>query len=201
MIYVEFIRRRADVGVREFHAGVSTGQQGWDSNHAEDQLIWSAGRTWRLGPSPEYLGVWYSPGYQLNRLDDWDRIFRSGHADHHENVFRRVARIEAAGCYRALGPPTPARGGTYYAEFFQPRGADPAIQDFYRQRAERHSRFTLNLLARRIGRLAPDPGGIAVWTIPDFAALDEIATELDDAREPVELVAAGTYADIGQEIL
>lgn len=42
---------------------------------------------------------------------------------------------------------------------------------------------------------------MAVWTIPDFAALDEIARELDGAHEPIELVTAGTYADFGHEIL
>ena len=42
------------------------------------------------------------------------------HADIHENQFRRVATIEAAGCYDALLVPVPAKDGIYYAEYFRP---------------------------------------------------------------------------------
>jgi hypothetical protein len=185
----------------EFHAAMTQGQEGWDATYTEDQLLWSAGRTWRLGPEPEYLGVWYSPGFGFERIDDWDRIFRSGHADVHENKVRRAARLDAAGCYDALRDPVRMQGGTYYAEFFRPTGDQAAIRQFFDERLERHPRFSLGLLALRIGRLAPEPGGLAVWTIPSFASLAEIARELDDRREPIELVTAGNYADIGQEIL
>ena len=44
-------------------------------------MILSMGRTWRLGPEPEYLtlpGTRRPPG--LGRLDDWDKVFRSGEA-------------------------------------------------------------------------------------------------------------------------
>jgi hypothetical protein len=201
MIYVEYISRRPDVTVRDFHAAVSQAQEEWDAGYGEDRLAWSAGRTWRLGPAPEYLTVWHSPGLGFERIDAWDRIFRSGHADEHENVFRRVARIDAAGCYEELREPIPARNGTYYVEFFQPTGDRAAIQTFYAERARRHLAFTLNLLVQRLGKLAPDPGGLAVWTIPSFAALAEIAAELDGIREPIELVQAGTYSDVGAEIL
>ena len=40
-----------------------------------------------------------------------------------------------------------------------------------------------------------------MWTIPNFAVLESIASELDGVREPIELVSAGTYADVGREIL
>ena len=50
-------------------------------------------------------------------------------------------------------------------------------------------------------KLAPEPGGLAVWTVPNFAALDSIATELDEPDIPISLSAAGTYADFGSEIL
>ena len=38
-------------------------------------------------------------------------------------------------------------------------------------------------------------------TIPDFAALGEIADELNDVHRPIELETVGTYADFGQDIL
>ena len=40
-----------------------------------------------------------------------------------------------------------------------------------------------------------------MWVLPEFAALEEIARDLDGTDEPVELVTAGTYADFGREIL
>lgn len=202
MIYVEYISRRPGVELAEFHAAVKQGQEGWDASYAEDRLILNVGRTWRLGPEPEYLGVWYSPGAGFERLDEWDRIFRAGHAEHHERVFRRVARIDAAGCYRALREPSPAPAGhrAYYAEFFRAAGSLEAVAAHYGARAERHPTFRLVLAAHRIGRLGPEPGGLAVWALPDFAALAEIAEEVE-AGAPYQVVVAGTYADVGEEIV
>ncbi len=201
MIYVEYISRRPGVSLAEFHQVMRQGQEGWGADYVEDQLVWSAGRTWRLGPEPEYLGVWYSPNHGFERIDDWDRIFRSGHAEVHEQGVRRVARLDAAGCYEALREPIRLRGQTYYAEFFRPTDDHAAIQGFFERRVQAHPGLTLGLLAVRIGRLAPEPGGLAVWALPSFATLREIATELVGVGRPIELVAAGTYADVGEEIL
>jgi hypothetical protein len=200
-VYVEYISRRHDADVHEFHAALTQAQEGWAAAHPEDVLLWSAARTWRLGPEPEYVGVWYTPGAGLERIDTWDRIFRSGVSDHHERPARQVSRIDVAGCYAALYAPVPARGGIYYAEYFRPTGSASAVRDLYERRVAQHPRLSLNLLACRIGQLAPEPGGIAVWTIPDFASLAEIAQELDGEREPVELRSAATYHDVGREIL
>jgi hypothetical protein len=201
MIYIEYISRRPGVELGKFHEAMAKGQDGWDAGYGEDQLVLNMARTWRMGPEPEYLGVWHSPGYGFDRIDDWDRIFRSGEADQYEEPFRQVARIDMAGCYDPLREPVRARNASYYAEFFQANEPVAAVRDFYEQRARRHQRFTLNLLAHRIGRLGPEPGGLAVWSLPNFAALQEIAQELDRVKEPVELVAAGTYVDVGKEIL
>jgi hypothetical protein len=203
VIYVEYISRRPGVELAEFHAAVKQGQEGWDASYAEDRLLLNVGRTWRLGPEPEYMGVWDSPGRGLERIDDWDRIFRAGHAEQHERVFRRVACIEAAGCYEPLRDllPTPRGHRSYYAELFRATGLLDAVAAHYEARVRRHPRLPLALLVHRIGKLGPDPGGLAFWVLPDFAALAEIAADLDGTTDPLELVAAGTYADVGEEIL
>src|SRR5262249_48739165 len=100
-----------------------------------------------------------------------------------------------------LREPIRARGGIYYAEYFRPTSRPTEIQNFFDERVRRHPSLTLNLLVQRIGRLGPEPGGLAVWTIPRFAALAPIAAELEGVQAPVELVTAGTYVDVGQEIL
>ena len=112
-----------------------------------------------------------------------------------------MARIDVAGCYTSLIEPVHTRGGIYYVEFYRPRADGETISAFYAERTARHPRLRLNLLLHRIGRLAPEPGGLAVWVLPEFASLEEIARELDGIDQPVELVTAGTYADFGREIL
>ncbi len=201
LIYIEYFSRRPGVDLDTFRAGVAEGQQGWDNGYDADRLVLNAGRTWRLGPEPEYFTAWHCPGAGCGRLDDWDRIFRGGEADHLEGAFFQVARIDVAGCYSPLIEPVHTRGGSYYVEFFRPRADEETISAFYAERTRAHPRLRLNLLLHRIGKLGPDPGGLAVWVLPDFAALEEIARELDGVDQPVELVTAGTYADFGREIL
>jgi hypothetical protein len=218
MIYIEFMSRRPQPGLREneqgalvvepfesqlerFHRGVLAGQGGWEGSWSQDRMILSAGRTWRLGPEPEYMTAWQTPTDGFERIDDWDKLFRSGEAGDVERPFREVARIDRAGCYEALLDPERVRGGIYYAEFFEPTAAHDEVRALYEERAASHSDLTLALCLVRIGKLAPDPGGLAVWTLPSFAALHAIARDLDDASEPVRLKTAGVYHDIGREIL
>lgn len=201
MIYIEYFRRHLHIDPEDFHQVITSGFDRWGTQHSEDQLVLHAARTWRLGPEPEYFVVWHSPAFGFERFDSWERVFRSGAADASQREYRRVGRIEFAGCYEALLPPVPARNGTYYVEFFRATGELPALCQFYQQRSQQHQQLRLNLLVHRIGRLGPDPGGLALWTIPSLAALGNIAGELDGVREPVQLEAAGTYQDIGKQIL
>jgi hypothetical protein len=218
MIYIEFTSRRPQPGLRHdergalvvesfesqlerFHRGVRAGQSGWEGSWSEDRMLLSVGRTWRLGPEPEHMTAWQTPTDGFERIDAWDKVFRSGEADDLEKPFREVARIDRAGCYDALLEPKRAHGGIYYAEFFEPAGRHDEIRALYDERAASHSDLTLVLCLVRIGKLAPDPGGLAVWTLPSFAALAEIARDLDDTLEPVRLATAGVYNDIGKEIL
>ena len=110
LIYIEYFSRRPGVDLDAFRAGVAEGQQGWDSGYDADRLVLNAGRTWRLGPEPEYFAAWHCPRSGFDRLDDWDRIFRGGEADHLEGAFFRVARIDVAGCYAPLIEPVHTRG-------------------------------------------------------------------------------------------
>jgi len=201
MIYVEYVSRRNGIALDDFHRVVRQVQEAWAAGHGTDQLILNAGRTWRLGPEPEYLGIWHTGDSGFERLDDWTRAFRERGPVGDEATMSRVARIDFAGCYRALEPPIEARGGVYYVETFRPEGSDDEIRLAYRERAAKHSEVCLNLIAVRMGRLAPDPGGLAVWTLPKFAALAAIACELDHCTKPMQLTSAGVYADIGYEIL
>src|SRR5262245_23913667 len=118
MIYVEYTSRRPGVSLEAFHKIMRLGGGGWASDHADDIAVLMLGRTWRLGPEPEYLTVWHSPAYGLERFDDWERVFRSGEADGYEEPFQMAARIDRAGCYEALVEPVRSESERFYAEYF-----------------------------------------------------------------------------------
>ena len=104
-------------------------------------------------------------------------------------------------CWIRCASGAKSRSGIYYAEFFEPVGSDDEIRALYSKRAASHPNLTLALCIVRIGKLAPDPGGLAVWTLPSYGALAAIARDLDDISEPVRLTTAGVYNDVGREIL
>ena len=203
LIYIEFISRRPGVAIEAFHAVAGGGQTGWSGDYAADNAVLNLGRTWRMGPEPEYLTAWYSPESGLERLDEWERIFKAGDAAHFEEPFRLAARIDRSGAYEPLLEPVPGTLGRYYAEFFDfaPGATRDDVRAAYEQRAARHGELELNLLVDRIGRLGPDPRGLAFWGAPSYGALDAIARELDDVDRPIRLVTAALYNDFGAETL
>jgi hypothetical protein len=199
-VYIEYISRRPGVPLDAFHAIAGPGQSAWAAAYGDDELILNIGRTWRLGPEPEYLAVWHTPGKGVERLGEWAAIFAAGEADHLEVPFSAVARIDVAGLYEPLLEPVPGTGPLYYGEFFDLASRDDA-RAFYEQRAREHPERVLVLAADRIGKLGPDPRGVAFWQLPDYDAIEPLAVELDGVETPVTLVRAGLYADIGREIL
>jgi hypothetical protein len=202
LVYLEFVSRRPGVGLHEFRSVVAGGQSGWSGDHGTDIAILNVGRTWRIGPEPEYLTAWYNAEAGLGRLDDWNDVFTSGTADAYEEPFRLAARIDRAGCYEPLVEPIRGTTGRYLAEWFDP-APDATRNDlvaFFDERKARHG-FELNLLIERIGLLGPDPRGLAVWSLPSFGAMEAIARDLDGLIEPVVPVTATLYADLGQEQL
>lgn len=203
LVYIEFISRRPGVGLDAFHKVIGLGQTGWEGDYGDDVLVLNVGRSWRIGPEPEYMCVWYSPNHGLERVDDWERAFRSGEADTHEEPFRLAGRIDQAGCYEPLLEPVVGTAGRYYGEHFEfaPGATADDVRAFYEQRRSRHSELQLNLLIDRIGKLGPGPRGLAVWGLPSWGHLDAIARELDDSDGPVQLVTSSLYADFGHEQL
>jgi hypothetical protein len=202
LVYIEYISRRPGVSLEAFHEVAGRGQTGWAGEYGDDQLVLNVGRTWRIGPEPEYVAVWYNAAAGLERIAEWERIFTSGEAAHFEEPFKLAARIDAAGCYEPLLDPVVGRGGPYYAEFFEPAptASRDAIRPFFEDRRGR-SGLELNLLVERIGRLGPDPACLAVWSLHSYGALGAIARDLTGVSEPIRLVNAALYADLGEEIL
>ena len=203
LVYVEYISRRPGVSLEAFHALAGHGQTGWAGDNPEDVLLANLGRSWRTGPEPEYLAFWYTPEQGLDRFDDWERTFRSGEADRFEEPFKIAGRIERGGSYDPLTPPSVVESERSYIEYFDfATGATrDDVRRAYEARAGEHPNLTLHFVLDRIGRLGPDPRGIALWALPSWGHLEEIARDLDDADGPVRLVTAGMYSAFGKETL
>jgi hypothetical protein len=201
LVYVEYISRLPGVSLEQFHFAAGL-QDVWSEDYSDDVLVLNLGRTFRTGPDSEYIAVWYTANAGLERIGDWEGIFKSHAADRLEETFKLGARIDKAGCYEPLLPPVKRRGGLYYGEFFDvaPGASSADVRASYEERQSRHADLELSLLADRIGRLGPDPRGLAVWTLPGWDRLDAVARELDGGG-PVLLVDAGLYRDLGEETL
>ncbi len=203
LIYIEYISRRPNISLSHFHAIAQLGQDGWAGQYGADRLLLHLGRTWRIGPEPEYVAVWFTPDSGTDRLDDWERAFATGEADAFEKPMEIAARLDAAGCYEPLLDPEPHRGGRYYVEYFdlEPGASRKDVSAFYDKRRQDNG-LLLPVLVDRIGHLGPEPRGLAFWVLPDYGTLGTLAREFEGAdRPPVRLVTAGLYAELGQEVL
>jgi hypothetical protein len=202
MLYVEYFSRLPGVPLERFHE-VAGAAGRWSEEYEDDELLLNLGRTFRVGPEPEYLAVWFSRGKGFERIGAWERAFASGEASRFEDPFKEVARIDRAGCYEPLLDPVPGHDGLYYVERYAPvSGAErDAVRASFEDRRDRHGGAELTLLCERIGYLGPDPAGLAVWNVTSWDRLDPIVRDLGSSSTVVELVDAGLYRDLGQETL
>jgi hypothetical protein len=199
MIYAEYIERDRFLPLEIFrHLG---DQSSWTA--AEDALVGSFGRTMRLGPMPSYLAFWQCKG--MARMDEWEAHFNSSEAqfDVAEKATHRAIHLRHGGCYDELVIDSAVdRSALFCIEFFptHSRISNDEILLQHKARAAAHPRATLCFLLRRIGRLGPGPGGIAVWSFADYVALEpyERARDDDERLRPTDV---GVYRWFGREIL
>jgi hypothetical protein len=198
MIYVEFIERDRFMPVEIFR--LLADQSAWTD--PADALVGSFGRTMRIGPMPSYLAFWKCKG--MARMDEWEDHFRSPEAqfDVAERATHRAIHLQYGGCYDELvGNAAIGRDGLFCIEYFPTPSRVPST-DLTRHFQSRAAalRGRLDFLLRRIGRLGPEPGGIAVWTFPDYSALEAFERARDD-DDPFRATEVGLYRWFGKEIL
>jgi hypothetical protein len=203
LLYVEFISRRPGVTLADFQLHAGNAQTTWASDYGADQIVLNVGRTWRVGPDPEYMCAWYSPEHGLERIDEWETVFRSGGHDAVHAEFESVARIDRAGCYTTLFPATPGSRGRYCVEWFElvPGASEAQLRDHFEQRARDHGNLDLNVVALPIGAMAPGSLGFAAWGLPDFAAAHVLAGAGREAPSLMRVVDMSLMADLGEEQL
>jgi hypothetical protein len=201
-VYIEYISRNPYVSLEAFRHQVKTLQEGWAGAHDGDTLVLNVGRTWRVGPQPEYVSVWCHESPGLQRIDDWEAMYAQGEEAPWNEPFRLAGSMDYAGCYETLVPPVIGEQGRYYAEYFD--FADGATRDnvagYFADRAGRHPGVGLKLLVDRVGALGPDPRGLAFWSVPTFGAAYGLIAEPVARDAPIHDVTGGMYADLGREI-
>ncbi len=199
MIYAEYIERDRFMPLEIFrHLG---DQSAWTD--PLDTLVGSFGRTMRLGPMPSYLAFWKCKG--MDRMDEWEAHFNSPAAQHDtaERATHRAIHLQYGGCYDELvGTTSIDRNALYCIEYFaaHSRTADAEIERHFRARAGSQDAARLDFLLRRIGRLAPDPGCLAVWTLSSYRALEPFERSRDD-DDPFRPTTTGVYRWFGREVL
>jgi hypothetical protein len=201
-VYIEYISRNPGVSAEAFRRVVGSMQTGWERHQEDDDLLlFNVGRTWRVGPEPEFLTVWCSKA-GLDRLDRWEELFAGDLQTVWNEPFRLAGRMDVAGCYEPLLEPRAGKTGRYYAEYFDfaPGASRDAVRGFYGERAVHHPDLELSLLVDRLGTLGPEPRALAVWSCTAWASLDGLVRELDDENAPVRDASGALYADLGHEI-
>lgn len=200
MIYAEFIERDRWLPLEIFrHLG---DQSVWTA--PGDALVGNFARTMRLGPLPPYIAFWRCHG--MGRMDEWEAHFRSPEAlsDRGELATHRAIHLKHGGCYDEIaGEGVADRDALFLIEHLRLASEAPAegIAAAWRARAAAAAGGArLCFLLRRIGRLAPDPGGLAVWAVADYVAL-EAFERAAAAAPPPEVETVGVYRWFGREVL
>ena len=197
MLYVEFISR--DPGIpREIFRYIADQSTSWVGAD-KDLYLGQLARTMRIGPHPAYMTFFRVSG--LSRLQEWEDYFLSNdyHLNYRSFAMQRSLQMVRDGCYDELVEAAKIREGLYYLEFFDAGGCDNAdIEAFFANRTK-EAGGQLSLLARRIGMLAPPPGGIAGVRVEDHQQLEKFVRAVPNQSSPIKIHEAGLYRSFGME--
>lgn len=198
MIYVEEIRRDRSVALEVFrhHA-----RQDWTSDR--DVMVANLARTMKMGPEPHQMCWWRIPG--MARLDEWEAHLRSpeGRLYLAESPVAKVMEFRRCGLYDVGFGEGSLPSGLHLVGFFADDGRGGGPEELGERFAARARAAApagaLRYVLRRVGLLAPDPGGIAVWTFASYAQAEPFARALP-APEGCRVMAAGFYRNFGEDV-
>ena len=196
MIFAEYIERDPAMPFQIFR---KLGHQDWIGEG--DRMIANLGRTQRLSGEPFYMCWWEIKGFA--RLDEWEAHFRTpeGRLYTAETPVSRAMRFTRNGLYDAIIGEGSIPSGLHLIEFFDSKGASPTeLRDYFQSRTPKAVPGKLLYLINRIGLLAPDPGGMALWSFSDYASAEDLIRTAPPSG-PVRFVQAGLYRNFGEEIV
>ncbi len=193
MMYVEFIARDRAMPVALAHALAA--QSAW--RDPKDPLLGQITREVGAASHPPTLA--FCRFESMARLDEWEEHFRSpAHArDRSMHAKHQAIHHDRAGCYDELAPSERLMEGRYVVEAFESEASREGLTRAVRALVARRPFAGLKIALWRIGRLAPDPGGLLVWAVPSMAAVEGLARDAPRTSE-LRVVLAGLYRDFGR---
>jgi hypothetical protein len=193
MILAEYIARDRTVPWELFRRH---GHQDWSSD--QDVMVANLGRTMKIGPQPHYMCWWKIAS--IARMDEWEAYFHTDEGKHYAatSPVPRALDFYQAGLYDEIIGDGKLPDGLHLVEFFVADSASPeSVRDFFRQRAAAGGRLTY--VIKRLGLMAPDPGGMALWTFPSYVAAEGFMRATPPGGA-VRVTAAGLYRNFGDDI-
>lgn len=196
MIFAEYIERDRAIPFEIFR---HHGRQDWVSE--EDVMIANLGRTMRVGPPPAYMCWWRIRS--IARMDSWEAHFRTpeGQLYAAHTPVSRALNFTRCGLYdEIIGGDEPVPSGLHLVEFFAADGVEPAaLRQHFEKRAAAAPAGRLLCVINRVGLMAPDPGGMALWSFDSYVAAEPfLRLPRNDGPAPVR--EAGLYRNFGEDI-
>jgi hypothetical protein len=193
MMFVEYIAPHHSVPIELFHRHA---KQEWTP--AEDVVVANLARMNKLGPEPHYMCWWEIRS--LGRLDEWHAFYTSDEGRLHlaRSADAKVIDFQRHGLYDVVIGSGPVAKGLHIVEFFEADAlAAGEVRNAFERRAAAAPSGRLDYVLKRLGLLAPDPGGIALWTFGSLAAAEPFLRA--PRPEKPDIIAQGVYCPMGEE--
>lgn len=193
MILAEYIARDRNVPWELFR---HHGHQDWVSD--QDVMVANLGRTMKIGPRPHYMCWWKIKS--IARMDEWEDYFRTDEGKHYAatSPVPRALDFYQAGLYDEVIGDGKVPDGLHLAEFFSADDASAEeVRDYFQRRFGGGGKLTY--VIKRLGLMAPDPGGIALWTFDSYVAAEGFMRAKAPSG-PVQVRNAGLYRNFGDDI-
>ena len=195
LIFAEYIEHDPAMPFQLFR---HHGRQDWAGEG--DTMVLNIGRTMRLAGEPLYMCWWQIKG--MARIDEWEAHFRTpeGRLYMADTPVPRALRFTRNGIYEALLGQGSVPAGLHLLEHFAPgEMSDTALRAAFEERARAAPAGRLLYVIRRLARLGPDPGGMALWTFASYAEAEPFLRASPPAGA-LAVVAAGLYRNFGDEL-
>jgi hypothetical protein len=195
MIYAEYVDRDRSMPWEIFR---HHGRQDWVSD--EDVMVANLGRTMRLAPVPYYMCWWRIRS--IARMDEWEDHFRrpEGRLYLATSPVGKALNFFRSGLYDEILGEGQVPSGLHLVEFFAANGVEPErLRAHFQARAQNATGGRLIYVINRLGLLAPDPGGMALWNFDSYVEAEPFLRQRPDPG-PVRMVEAGLYRNFGEDI-
>ena len=194
MIFAEYIERPPGTPLHLFR---HHGRQDWVADG--DVMVANLARTMRLAGEPHFMCWWRIKG--IERVDEWEAHFRTpeGRLYQAETPVTSAVNFTRNGLYDEVIGEGKVPVGLHLLELFDAdHFAAADLRRLFEARAKSAPAGRLLHVLKRIGKLAADPGSMALWTFDSYAAAEPFLRAKPPADLPI--TAAGLYRNFGDEI-